>query len=208
MNKELNKMFQIKVVLLHTPTGWPLVWRRIQVPANIPLDRFHRVLQFSMGWQDRHLHEFRIGERKFGDPKLEAEFSQGSVEDERKVRLDHVLSRSNASAIYEYDYGNTWEHELVLEETVYKERGREYPVCIDGFYQCPPEDCDGMEDYERLLRMSEDPYDRLALRNGAERSNAKLSLLPGHKCHVGRETLFHCRCPHYQIDTEPQDGKT
>lgn len=156
MPSSRNTIYQVKVSLLHTPEGWPDVRRYLQVPANMRLDRFHLALQLSMGWKDCHLHEFRIGERKLGRPDLEEDLGQGPVEDERKFRLDQILHKPNESVMYVYDYGDDWQHEIVLEQILSKEPERQYPVCIDGWYRCPPDDCGGMEDYERLLRMSED----------------------------------------------------
>src|SRR5262245_7413604 len=148
-----SEVYQVKVTLLHTPEGWPSVWRRLHVPADMRLDRFHRALQISMGWHDAHLHEFHISGRRFGRPDLEEDFGQDPPENERRFQLDQLLSDAGEKATYIYDYGDNWEHEILLEQVMPSEPGRQYPICTDGYYQCPPEDCGGVAEYERLLRM-------------------------------------------------------
>ncbi len=60
-----EEIYQIKVTLLGTT---PPIWRRLLVPADMTLEQLHSVLQEAMGWDDSHLHDFRIGERRFGRP--------------------------------------------------------------------------------------------------------------------------------------------
>jgi hypothetical protein len=112
----------------------------------------HDVLQTAFGWQNRNLHEFRIGGRTFGRPDWEDDFmGQSPPEDERRARLHSVLSAVGAKATYLYDFGDNWEHEIVVEQLHPDATDRRYPVCVDGWGQCPPEDCGGIPGYESLV---------------------------------------------------------
>lgn len=113
-----------------------------------------------MGWQNYHLHVFRIGELAYGtDPE-----EMLGYEDETKVRLADVAGPGDRIG-YEYDFGDGWEHELLVEARTQAEAGRIYPACIEGEGACPPEDCGGPGGYERLKEILADPsheeYDEL-----------------------------------------------
>jgi hypothetical protein len=60
-----DEVLQIKVTLLDVS---PPVWRRLLVPAGLSLRRLHDTIQAAMGWYDQHLHEFEIGDRRYGEP--------------------------------------------------------------------------------------------------------------------------------------------
>ena len=62
------EIYQLKVTLLGTS---PPIWRRLLVPANITLAQLHDVLQTAMGWEDGHMHEFSVGQRRIGRPNPE-----------------------------------------------------------------------------------------------------------------------------------------
>ena len=79
--------------------------------------------------------------------------------DERKVKLRERLSKPGDRIAYEYDFGDSWEHEILLEKIVEPEKGVEYPICIGGKRACPPEDCGGIGGYERLLEVLANPKD-------------------------------------------------
>ena len=123
----------------------PEIWRRLCVPADIRLDRFHQVLGAAMGWEDSHLHAFERGSERYGfhDPDLE-------IRDDRTVTLGTLLEQAGDRLAYEYDFGDSWEHEIVLETVKPDHHG---PVCIDGAGRCPPEDVGGISGYEDLRRV-------------------------------------------------------
>jgi hypothetical protein len=133
-----QEIYQIKVTLLGTR---PPVWRRLMVPAGMTLAQLHDVLQAAMGWENCHLHEFRIGRQRFGvpDPNDRLMGGAGCV-NERKVRLSDVLE-VGAKAEYTYDFGDSWEHGIAVEKVLPPEPGLERPVCTDGKHHGPPEDC-------------------------------------------------------------------
>lgn len=147
-------VFQIKVTLLEVE---PPVWRRLLVPADTTLGKLHFVVNEAMGWKCSHLHSFALRDRTFGDPLLDPE-GELDFEDERKVKLDALVQAGQALA-YEYDFGDSWSHELQIEERLGADPRLSYPLCIGGARACPPEDCGGTRGYERLLRALADEDD-------------------------------------------------
>ena len=145
---------QIKVTLLDTN---PPIWRRLLVPAGATLAQLHHMLQIAMGWEDDHLHEFRIGQRRFGPPEPGDFMGMPSAEDERKAPLSSVLGRVGAKARYTYDFGDGWEHGIVLEKQLAADPNTAYPVCTGGKLACPPEDCGGVPGFYGLLDAISDP---------------------------------------------------
>ena len=149
------EVFQLKVTLLDS---MPPIWRRLLVPANLTLAQLHDVLQAVMGWQDCHMHEFRAGHRHFGKPNPEDRLmGMPPVENERTVHLPNMLGRVGAKAIYTYDFGDSWEHSIVLEKRLPADPGTDYPVCTGGERACPPEDCGGIPGFYNLLDALGDP---------------------------------------------------
>jgi len=150
-------IYQIKVTLLGTK---PPIWRRLLVPSSLTLARLHDVLQTAMGWAGGHMHEFRTADRHFGIPDPEdRSMGMPNVENERTVRLSKVLWRPGAKLIYTYDFGDNWEHAVVLEKLLPTPLGLdiEYPICIDGKLACPPDDCGGIPGYYELIEALADP---------------------------------------------------
>jgi len=150
-----QEIYQIKVTLLGTD---PPIWRRLLVPADLTLEQLHDVLQVAMGWQDCHMHEFRIGSQRFGKPDpMEQAFRGPRTASERTTRLFHVLGRAGTKAIYTYDFGDGWEHQIVVEKRSAPEPGRAYPTCLAGERHGPPEDCGGIPGFYNLLEAIGDP---------------------------------------------------
>ena len=154
------EVYQIKVTLLGTS---PPIWRRLLVPAEATLAQLHRVLQLAMGWDDDHLHEFSTGQRRFGPPEPGDFMGMSSAEDEGKASLSSLLGRVGAKAKYTYDFGDSWEHGIVLEKRLAADPDTAYPVCTGGQLACPPEDCGGLPGFYGLLDAIGDPsHDRHA----------------------------------------------
>lgn len=141
-----DPLLQVRITLMDVDD--PPVWRRVLIPAAYPLDRVHTVIQAAMGWQNYHMHAFRVGDVSYGRPDPDGELG---FLDERKVQLGDLAADRIE---YEYDFGDGWEHELVIEARVTAEDGAVYPACVAGEGACPPEDCggsDGFEDLKELL---------------------------------------------------------
>jgi hypothetical protein len=151
----LPEVLQLKVTLLGT---MPPIWRRLLVPADLTLAQLHDVVQAAMGWQDCHMHEFSAGQRHFGTLNPEDRLmGMPPVENERTVRLANVLGRVGAKILYTYDFGDSWEHGIVLEKRLPADPGTAYPVCTGGERACPPEDSGGIGGFYDLLDALEDP---------------------------------------------------
>ncbi|BAC90900.1 plasmid pRiA4b ORF-3 family protein [Gloeobacter violaceus] len=146
-------VYQFLVTLLDTE---PPVWRRLQVPSALTLGGLHTVLQVVMGWHNSHLHAFRIGTTLYMDPAFG---NDPPAENECIVSLHAVVTGDAFSMIYEYDFGDSWQHELVLEARLSAQAKVHYPRCTAGRGACPPEDCGGPPGYEQLLETLSDLED-------------------------------------------------
>jgi len=150
-----QQIYQIKVTLRYTR---PPIWRRLLVPSSLTLERLHDVLQQAMGWDDAHLHEFRIGSKRFGKPDPSGQLMGfPAIGNERTTHLYSVLGKVRAKAIYTYDFGDGWEHVIAVEKVLPPEPGVAYPICVGGKLQGPPEDCGGIPGYYNLLEAIRDP---------------------------------------------------
>lgn len=139
-------MYQLTVTLLEVK---PAVWRRLVVRSDTRLGKLHRILQIALGWTDSHLHQYVVGDTHYGVP--DPEYGDLDVRSERNVPLYQVPVAPTASCIYEYDFGDGWQHELVLEQVVASDPDTRYPICLAGQRACPPEDVGGIGGYAEFL---------------------------------------------------------
>ncbi|MGH3259112.1 MAG: plasmid pRiA4b ORF-3 family protein [Streptosporangiaceae bacterium] len=145
-----DPVLQVRITLRDVDD--PPVWRQVLIPAAYPLSRVHRVIQAAMGWENYHMHSFQIGTTTYGpDPEGELGYA-----DETKARLADV-ARVRTRIAYEYDFGDGWEHDLVVEARAVAEAGRIYPACIAGQGACPPEDSGGAYGFEQLKELLAGP---------------------------------------------------
>jgi hypothetical protein len=145
-----DPVLQVRITLLDVDD--PPVWRQVLIPAAYPLGRVHRVIQAAMGWENYHIHAFQIGKTTYGpDPEGELGYA-----DETKARLGDV-ARVRTRISYEYDFGDGWEHELVVEARAVAEADKTYPACIAGQGACPPEDSGGAYGFEQLKELLAGP---------------------------------------------------
>lgn len=145
-----KRVYQLKVTLRDIR---PPIWRRIQVQSNTNLYRLHEILQVVMDWTNSHLHEFDIFGESYGDPEV----LEGEVLDERSAILGRLITGEKEKFHYLYDFGDSWEHEIIVEKILPVEEGTRYPVCVAGKRACPPEDCGGAPGYGELLEILGDP---------------------------------------------------
>ena len=131
----------------------PEIWRRFVVPANITLDRLHDIIQIVMDWTDSHLHEFTIGKKRYTEyPESEDVLACG------KYRLGDLIKQKGRTFSYLYDFGDSWEHEIVIEESRYSNpKLRTELACLEGERACPPEDVGGMPGYFEFCNALKDP---------------------------------------------------
>ena len=137
-----NSILQLRISLVGIE---PMVWRTVQVPRDITLGDLHCVIQVLFGWENAHLHEFVKGDRfkgvRYGEPSYEEE--EGEVTDEDSVQLFTLFPRKGSKLEYWYDFGDDWQHRIVLEERLSEDPSKSYPLCVDGQRACPPEDSGG-----------------------------------------------------------------
>ena len=130
----------------------PVVWRRLLVPGGARLNRLHEMFQAAMGWTDSHLHQFRIGDALYG-----AQFDDYPDEelDEKSVTVIGAVGEVRRF-FYDYDFGDGWEHEVVVEDVTCWPLGLKHAVCVAGERACPPEDVGGPGGYDDFLRVLDD----------------------------------------------------
>jgi hypothetical protein len=143
------EVYAIKVTLLGTS---PSVWRRILVPRDITLRNLHRTLQTAMGWTNCHLHQFGRQRQRLTDPRSRV---GTKVADENRTKLGELIWTVGARLLYEYDFGDGWQHELLLEEVLSGEESFRQ-ICVAGKRCCPPEDCGGPQGFAELLKALQD----------------------------------------------------
>ena len=125
------QVYAIKVTLLGTD---PPIWRRFLVERGITLRQLHNTLQIVMGWTNSHLHQFIFHKQKQADG----------------TKLGDLISQPGAKLLYEYDFGDYWQHDLLLEEILVGDESFQR-MCVAGARSCPPEDCGGPNGYAELL---------------------------------------------------------
>ncbi len=170
-------VYQLKITL--RGVSKPPVWRRVLVPADVTLRDLHEVILRTMGWHGGHLHVFSTGWQEYGSPDPDL----GHASD-RKVRLSQVLTGPGDRLSYTYDFGDDWEHGIVLEETRAAVPGESYPCCVAARGACPPEDCGGAWGYSDLKEILANPshedhqdmLDWLGLDTGAEFNPTEFSV--------------------------------
>ena len=149
--RSLRSIYQLKVSLKWSR---PPIWRRLQITSTDNLEDLHDALQIVMGWTNSHLHEFSSGRERYGMPD---EDFPSEVHDEIDYRIDQVLHKEKDRLDYSYDFGDGWEHELVLEKILPYKTDAVLPVCLKGSRACPPEDVGGIPGYEMFLQAISDP---------------------------------------------------
>ncbi|MFV2058686.1 MAG: plasmid pRiA4b ORF-3 family protein [Thiohalomonadales bacterium] len=157
-----KRIYQFKIALKEiTPT----IWRRIQVPEGYSFWDLHVAIQDAMGWLDYHLHLFQVRRKhahratEIGIPDDSAFEGSPEIHPGWEIPISDYFGDVGVTADYEYDFGDGWCHEILLEGILLSEKGQKYPRCIDGARACPPEDCGGVHGYDRVLEALADPDD-------------------------------------------------
>jgi hypothetical protein len=150
---DTNPVYQLKITLRDST---PPIWRRVQVRGNTSLSRLHAILQIAMGWTDSHLHEFVVRDVRYGMVDMEWDPVE-RPKDERRVRLGQLVTREQDRFTYEYDFGDGWSHDILIEKIMPPEPGLPYPRCIAGKRACPPEDVGGLSGYKHFLSAIRNP---------------------------------------------------
>lgn len=149
--KSSGFIYQLKITLRDAS---PPIWRRVLVPGKFNLYKVHKVIQLAMGWTDSHLHHFIIDNEFYSLP--DEELDEWEPIDERKFKLEQIAPELNYKFIYEYDFGDSWLHEILVEKILSPVPGEKYPQCIKGKRACPPEDVGGVWGYDTFLQALQD----------------------------------------------------
>jgi hypothetical protein len=149
----LNEICTLRIELRDSD---PLIWRHVEVPTSITLKVLHDIVQAAMGWCDQHLWEFHVGQRRFGLP-MGADWGTEPRGVATKTRLREVLTPRRTVITYVYDFGDHWDHKLILTKIRQGEPGTLYPRYVAGEGNAPPEDCGGIPGFYQMLDVRADP---------------------------------------------------
>lgn len=125
---------------------------------RITLSDLHGVIQDALGWQDCHLHEFTIDGVQYGDPATD-EYGEFDLRDDAETRLWRLGLGEGHRFAYLYDFGDDWQHSLLVEKILAAGKKTGLPRCLDGERACPPEDVGGVGGYAEFLEALGDPSD-------------------------------------------------
>ncbi len=142
-------IYQIKVGLRGAK---PPIWRRLEISADTSLAALHSVIQAVFDWDSCHMHAFQTPYGEFGVPDAEL-----GHEPEAPVTLEQVAPAERAKIRYLYDFGDDWDHEILVEKLLERRAEVTYPRCTGGRREAPPEDCGGIWGYQELLDVLADP---------------------------------------------------
>ncbi|HEY4262899.1 MAG TPA: plasmid pRiA4b ORF-3 family protein [Schlesneria sp.] len=151
-----NKVvYQFKITLMEIK---PTIWRRIQIP-DCTLEDLHEYIQAAFGWENYHMHEFKIDGVSYMQPPPDGAFFEMDFEDESEAYLSRLIPKSGRKPRwnYIYDFGDDWIHQIQFEGFLEVDPEAKYPCCVDGKRACPPEDCGGPWGYVNLLNVLSDP---------------------------------------------------
>ncbi len=143
-----GQSYQLEISLASTD---PVIWRRIEVPSSLSLEDLHTVIQMAMGWQDLHLHRFQCGMRFYG-PQLADDYMDTTIRDESRYLLIDLEKEFLQGVVYTYDFGDNWEHVVLLEKVNPQNEANPLPYVLEGAGACPPEDIGGAPMYEEFLK--------------------------------------------------------
>ena len=142
--------FQLRIQLNGV---YPAIWRRLLVPGSVRMAKLANMLIAGMGWTNSHLHGFRVGEIIYA-----MDFDglpQGAIHEEEVTVLQALREEQHFN--FDYDFGDSWEHEILIEDFRRSKVGLKFAVCLDGANACPPEDVGGTPGYAAFLQAISDP---------------------------------------------------
>ena len=151
-----ERLYLFKITLRESASP---IRRRIQVKDGTR-DKLHEHIQTAMGWTNSHLHQFEIEGERYGDPEfLDDGFDDFHCIEFTVTKISEIVPQDGKRFrfLYEYDFGDGWQHEVLFEGCIRAEKGRRYPLCIAGERACPPEDVGGIWGYEEFLDVLADP---------------------------------------------------
>lgn len=143
--------YQLKITLQGLR---PPIWRRVLVAGDTTLARLHDIIQIVMGWTDSHMHAFEIQGAAYSLPEIAGELD---FKDSRRVKLSQFITGEKFTFRYDYDFGDSWEHQILVEKILPPDPAQPLPVCLKGVRAGPPEDVGGVWGYVQFLEAISDP---------------------------------------------------
>lgn len=146
-----EQIARIRISLNHIE---PEIWRLVEVPLGTHLKGLHDVIQAAMGWQDYHLFEFRVGDKRYGIPEGDWD---GEVLQAKSIKLAVLMSKGVSRFDYVYDFGDDWEHTIAIESIIDADPTLKYPRFVAGARRGPPEDVGGPPGFFDFLEAIANP---------------------------------------------------
>ncbi len=143
----MDRVYELKIALENTE---PAVWRRLLIPETLSFYKLHHAIQIAFDWENSHLYAFHQGKVSIGNAEL---LQESEVIDDRETFVNQILKGKGDYLCYEYDFGDGWNHIVAVEDIHPDDANITSPVCLDGAMAAPPEDCGGIEGYNRLKRV-------------------------------------------------------
>ena len=144
----MDEIIQLKITLERTK---PPIWRRILVDKETTFFELHHIIQISMGWFNSHLYEFDFKNFLIGEPDDEFGSGISRILKASEVTLGSMITAPKETFKYEYDFGDGWGHKILVEKFLARDPKNQYPSCIAGKLNCPPEDCGGVGGFYQML---------------------------------------------------------
>ena len=152
----MQEIIQLKISLTHSK---PLIWRQILIHKDITFFELHHIIQIVMGWGSYHLYEFKLEGYRIGEVDEEEKnngYGSDEVLDSTTIKISDVVTQSKDIINYLYDFGDGWKHRLKVEKFHGIDKVLNYPTCIDGQMNCPPEDCGGIGSFYHCIDILKD----------------------------------------------------
>ena len=148
------KEYHVRIKLNNTDLK---IWREVKVPSNITLQALAELLLEVMGWMMEHMYQFRFkGDYYCSKEQIKDSLFPSNDKDFAKVTLSDLLTEKGVRMKLEYDYGDSWEHDVWVKGIREYDEGEKPSITfVNGHGECPPEDCGGVWGYADLLGLTQ-----------------------------------------------------
>ncbi|KKP36647.1 MAG: Plasmid pRiA4b ORF-3 family protein [Candidatus Peregrinibacteria bacterium GW2011_GWA2_33_10] len=162
---KFNRAYQLKISIKNSK---PPIWRRVIVPADFTFHDLHLTIQSAFEWMNYHLYCFNSplfgkssgygvdSSKTIIDLSIDENEDLGEI-NSREEKIDQYFKEVGNRMIYTYDFGDNWDHEVVLEEVV-ENYSFSYPQCVKAKRCAPCEDSSGIWGWQEKMKMMEN-YD-------------------------------------------------
>jgi hypothetical protein len=152
----MQEIIQLKISLTHSK---PLIWRQIFVTKDTTFFELHHIIQIVMGWDNYHMFEFDLEGYRIGEVDEDEKgngYGSDQILDSMTIKLSDVITQQKDIINYLYDFGDGWRHQIKVEKFHNIDKITEYPTCIDGQMNCPPEDRGGIGSFYHCIDVLKD----------------------------------------------------